>query len=56
MQTLGGGLIGGVLGYLYDGTLIPLLAGFTLLSLGALVATWIAEGGRLFREADEDAA
>ena len=55
MQTLGGSIIGGVVGYLYDGSLIPLLAGFTLLALGALVATWIAEGGQLFRETADGA-
>ena len=51
LQTLGGGLIGGALGYLYDGTLLPLLGGFVGLSLAALGCTLAAERGRLFGRA-----
>ncbi len=48
MQTLGGGIIGAVIGYAYNGTLIPLYAGFIILSLLSLTAITVAEGGRLF--------
>jgi DHA1 family bicyclomycin/chloramphenicol resistance-like MFS transporter len=47
-QTLGGGLIGAALGYAYDGTLIPLFAGFLVLSLCSLALVAFAERGRLF--------
>lgn len=48
MQTLGGGLLGALIGYLYDGTLLPLYAGFLILSLGSLFCVLYAENGRLF--------
>lgn len=51
MQTLGGGIIGGLLGYAYDGTVMPLLGGFVGLSLAALACTLIAERGHLFGRA-----
>jgi MFS transporter, DHA1 family, multidrug resistance protein len=47
-QTLGGGLLGAALGYAYNGTLIPLFAGFLALSLCSLALIFVAEGGRLF--------
>ncbi|WP_138934964.1 multidrug effflux MFS transporter [Roseovarius arcticus] len=47
-QTLGGGLIGAVIGYAYDGTIIPLFAGFLVLSLCSLGLVLVAERGRLF--------
>lgn len=47
-QTLGGGLLGATVGYLYDGTLIPLLAGFMGLASVSLICVLIAEKGRLF--------
>lgn len=47
-QTLGGGLLGGAIGYLYNGTLIPLLAGFVSLALISLCCVLVAEKGRLF--------
>ncbi|GGD18273.1 multidrug effflux MFS transporter [Aureimonas glaciei] len=59
MQTLGGGLLGALIGSFYDGTLLPLYAGFTVLSLGSLACVYYAEGGRLFdrpREKHEHAA
>ncbi|WP_185982769.1 multidrug effflux MFS transporter [Aureimonas mangrovi] len=49
LQTLGGGLIGAAIGYLYNGTTIPLLTGFLVLSAGSLVCVFIAENGQLFR-------
>ncbi|MBO0902324.1 multidrug effflux MFS transporter [Jiella sonneratiae] len=53
MQTFVGGVLGAVLGYLYDGTLIPLLCGFITLSVLSTFCVFLAEG-RLF-EAKYDA-
>jgi DHA1 family bicyclomycin/chloramphenicol resistance-like MFS transporter len=39
LSTLVALTLGGLLGQLYDGTLVPLISGFTLLSLAALAAT-----------------
>ncbi len=47
-QTLGGGLLGSAVGYLYDGTIIPMLAGFLTLAILSLALTAYAERGRLF--------
>jgi DHA1 family bicyclomycin/chloramphenicol resistance-like MFS transporter len=47
-QTLGGGLLGAALGYTYNGTLIPLFAGFLILSLASLLLVLYAERGQLF--------
>jgi DHA1 family bicyclomycin/chloramphenicol resistance-like MFS transporter len=47
-QTLGGGICGAIVGYLYDGTLVPLFAGYIVLSLSALLLVVVAEKGRLF--------
>ncbi|MFZ3583636.1 multidrug effflux MFS transporter [Loktanella sp. DJP18] len=47
-QTLGGGLLGAAVGYLYDGTLIPLLVGFMGLASVSLICVLVAEKGRLF--------
>ncbi|WP_062116988.1 multidrug effflux MFS transporter [Aureimonas sp. AU40] len=49
MQTFGGGVLGAAIGYLYNGTLIPLLSGFVVLSIGAVVCALVAENGQLFR-------
>ncbi|KTR02240.1 major facilitator transporter [Aureimonas ureilytica] len=48
MQTFGGGVLGATIGYLYDGTLTPLLSGYVVLSIGALLCALIAENGKLF--------
>ncbi|RYH03053.1 Bcr/CflA family efflux MFS transporter [Salipiger sp. IMCC34102] len=53
-QTVLGGVLGGVVGFLYDGTLIPLLGGGVTLALMSLTAAWWAEGGRLFGEMTPD--
>lgn len=53
MQTLGGGLLGAGLGYVYDGTLMPLYAGFVALSVGSLLCVAYAENGRLFKRLHE---
>ncbi|SEQ29829.1 MFS transporter, DHA1 family, bicyclomycin/chloramphenicol resistance protein [Loktanella sp. DSM 29012] len=47
-QTVLGGVLGGIVGYLYDGTLIPLLGGGLVLASVALAAAAWAEGGTLF--------
>ncbi|SPJ25327.1 multidrug effflux MFS transporter [Palleronia abyssalis] len=48
-QTLVGGILGALVAYLYDGTLIPLLAGFLGLSALSLALIAVAERGRMFR-------
>ncbi|WP_182085787.1 multidrug effflux MFS transporter [Aureimonas sp. ME7] len=53
MQTFGGGVLGALIGYLYNGTLIPLLAGYVALSIGAFICALVAENGRLFRDPAE---
>lgn len=49
VQTMGGGLIGAGIGLGFDGTVMPLSAGYFLAALFALVMVLIAEKGRLFR-------
>ncbi|WP_051630530.1 multidrug effflux MFS transporter [Afifella pfennigii] len=49
MQTFGGGFFGAIVGYLYNGTVTPFASGLTVLSLLAIGAIFIAEGGTLFR-------
>jgi DHA1 family bicyclomycin/chloramphenicol resistance-like MFS transporter len=48
LQTVGGAAIGATIGYIYDGTLVPVAAGFFALSLTGLACMLIAERGRLF--------
>jgi DHA1 family bicyclomycin/chloramphenicol resistance-like MFS transporter len=47
-QTCGGGIIGTVIGQAFDGTVMPLAAGFCGVSIVALLMVIIAERGRLF--------
>ncbi|MBO0662752.1 multidrug effflux MFS transporter [Jiella sp. MQZ9-1] len=47
MQTFGGGIFGAIIGYFYNGTVIPLLVGFILLSTISTLCVYLAEG-RLF--------
>ena len=49
IQTLGGGLIGAAIGQAYDGTIVPLVAGYFVAGLLALMLMLIAERGKLFR-------
>lgn len=49
IQTLGGGLLGTLIGQAYDGTTTPLAAGFVALAAIALVLVAIAERGKLYR-------
>ncbi|MTH98151.1 Bcr/CflA family efflux MFS transporter [Roseibium sp. RKSG952] len=48
VSTLGGAVLGYIMGQLFNGTIMPLALAFTLYGLGALVAILYAEGGRLF--------
>jgi DHA1 family bicyclomycin/chloramphenicol resistance-like MFS transporter len=47
-QTVGGGLVGALIGQAYDGTVFPLAAGYAMVSAVAVVMVLIAEKGRLF--------
>ena len=49
IQTLGGGLLGTLIGQAYDGTTTPLAAGFVALAAIALILVAIAERGKLYR-------
>ncbi|MEZ5781654.1 MAG: multidrug effflux MFS transporter [Rhizobiaceae bacterium] len=49
MQTLGGGLVGAVIGQSFDGTTTPLAVGFCCVGLGSLFFVLVAERGKLFR-------
>tara|TARA_R110002020_G_scaffold134603_2_gene300704 strand:+ start:8190 stop:9446 length:1257 start_codon:yes stop_codon:yes gene_type:complete len=48
IQTVGGALIGGYVGQLFNGTTIPVAAGYVSMGLLALVFILIAERGKLF--------
>ena len=47
-QTVGGGIVGALIGQAYDGTVFPLAAGYALVSAVAVAMVLIAEKGRLF--------
>jgi DHA1 family bicyclomycin/chloramphenicol resistance-like MFS transporter len=49
MQTAGGAAIGGTIAYIYNGTVVPIAAGFFFLSLISIGCILIAEKGKLFR-------
>ena len=49
LQTVGGGLVGALIGQAFDGTTTPLAAGYFGAALIALVLVLVAEHGRLFR-------
>jgi len=49
VTTLGGAVIGAVIGQAYNGTTVPLYAGFLLMGLCALSVIAFAERGRLYR-------
>ena len=51
-QTLGGALIGLWIGRLFDGTITPLAAGFSMAGIIGLLLVLIAENGRLFGVGD----
>lgn len=48
MQTVGGGVIGAIIGQSFDGTTTPLAFGFCSVAALGLVMVLIAEGGKLF--------
>ncbi|MCE7796596.1 multidrug effflux MFS transporter [Sphingobium sufflavum] len=49
ISTLGGAIIGIIVGQNFDGTVVPVVAGYFLCSLGILAMVLFAENGRLFR-------
>jgi DHA1 family bicyclomycin/chloramphenicol resistance-like MFS transporter len=48
LQTAGGAALGAAIGYVYNGTVVPVAAGFFCLGLIAIVCVLIAENGKLF--------
>lgn len=49
MGTIGGSIIGAMIGQAFDGTALPMVAGFFIVSIVGLVFVLIGERGRLFR-------
>jgi len=49
MGTIGGSVIGAVIGQAFDGTALPMVAGFFVVSVIGLVFVLIGEKGRLFQ-------
>jgi DHA1 family bicyclomycin/chloramphenicol resistance-like MFS transporter len=49
MGTAGGTVIGAIIGQSFDGTALPLVMGFFILSVIGLVFVLIAEHGKLFQ-------
>ena len=49
MGTIGGSIIGAAIGQAFDGTALPMVAGFFVVSIIGLVFVLIGEKGRLFR-------
>jgi len=49
VSTLGGALIGAAIGQSFDGSTVPLYAGFALMGVTSLVIVAITERGRLFQ-------
>jgi DHA1 family bicyclomycin/chloramphenicol resistance-like MFS transporter len=49
LQTVGGGVVGALIGQGFDGTVAPLAGGYFFAAAIALVMTLVAEKGRLFR-------
>jgi DHA1 family bicyclomycin/chloramphenicol resistance-like MFS transporter len=49
IQTLGGGVIGALIGQAYNGTTTPLAIGFVCLAVISLVLVAVAERGRLYK-------
>jgi MFS transporter, DHA1 family, multidrug resistance protein len=48
LQTMGGAVIGGLIGQAFDGTVFPISLSFALVGLASLVCVLIAEKGKLF--------
>lgn len=53
MGTVGGALIGAAIGQAYDGTALPMVAGFFVVSVIGLVFVLIGEKGHLFQPRNE---
>ncbi|WP_438748108.1 multidrug effflux MFS transporter [Pararhizobium sp. O133] len=56
MSTTGGALIGGTVGQMFNGTVQPLFAGFTVFGLVTILAVLWAEKGKLFTHPGDDHA
>ncbi|MBB4569852.1 multidrug effflux MFS transporter [Rhizobium leucaenae] len=54
ISTTGGVLLGGIVGQMFDGTVQPLIAGFTIFGALTIIATLWAEKGRLFTHPGDD--
>jgi DHA1 family bicyclomycin/chloramphenicol resistance-like MFS transporter len=48
LQTAGGAALGAGIGYVYNGTVVPVAAGFFCLGLIAIACVLVAENGKLF--------
>jgi MFS transporter, DHA1 family, multidrug resistance protein len=48
LQTMGGAVIGGLIGQAFDGTVFPISLSFALVGLASLICVLIAEKGKLF--------
>lgn len=55
IQTIGGALIGGFIGQQFNGTVVPVAAGYFVMGVLTLVFILIAENGRLFGVGTEHA-
>jgi MFS transporter, DHA1 family, multidrug resistance protein len=49
LQTVGGSVIGAMIGQAFNGTVTPLAVGYFIVSVLALAFVLIAERGKLFR-------
>ena len=56
VSTTGGALIGGAVGQLFNGTVQPLFAGFTIFGAVTIMAVLWAERGKLFTHPGDDTA
>ncbi|OBZ92402.1 bicyclomycin resistance protein [Pararhizobium polonicum] len=56
VSTTGGALIGGAVGQMFNGTVQPLFAGFTLFGVLTILAVLWAEKGKLFTHPGDDTA
>ncbi|MEX0955814.1 MAG: multidrug effflux MFS transporter [Rhizobiaceae bacterium] len=54
-QTVGGAILGALIGQAFDGTIVPLTAGYFFFGAGALALVFVAERGKLFRPQNEPA-
>ncbi len=54
IQTIGGALLGGFVGQQFNGTVVPTVAGYTVLGTAALLCVLVAERGHLFGVGEEE--